>query len=274
MSGFETNISNLKSGAVAILGIPFDDHSSFIKGPALAPKAIRYSLHSPSSGMCTESVLDLSEGSRLTDLGDLELNNFIEDIRNPVSEILKNDVPIIILGGDHSITYPIIKAFGEKYKNLNVLQFDAHPDLYHEYEGNPWSHASPFARVMEEKLVARLVQIGIRTLNPHLQEQVERFDVEVHTMKEWDGSFQPRFEGPVYISLCLDALDPAFAPGVGHHEPGGLSTRDIIRVIQKLDAPVVGADIVEFNPNRDVQGMTGMVAAKFLKEIAGKMIGK
>jgi len=80
------------------------------------------------------------------------------------------------------------------------------------------------------------------------------------------------FKGPVYLSLDMDVLDPAFAPGVSHHEPGGLSTRDVIRLIQGLHAPLVGADIVEFNPQRDPLGITAMAAAKLLKEIAARML--
>ncbi|MCP5046987.1 MAG: agmatinase [bacterium] len=268
------DVNAVTSESIAFIGIPFDDHSSFMKGPAQAPQTIREALHSPSAGMCTENIVDLSRESLLVDLGDLEVTTrgFIEDIQHPISRILERDAPLIILGGDHSITYPVLKAFGKKYDSLNVLQLDAHPDLYREYDGNPYSHACPFTRVMEDKLVNRLVQVGIRTMNPHLLEQARRFKVETHYMNRWDGSFKPVFDGPVYISLCLDALDPAFAPGVNHHEPGGFSTRDVIDIIQNLEAPLVGADIVEFSPKRDLMGMTAMAAAKFFKEIAGKML--
>jgi arginase family enzyme len=155
---------------------------------------------------------------------------------------------------------------------LNILQLDAHPDLYNEFEGNPFSHACPFARIMEEKLAARLVQVGIRTMNPHLQEQAERFNVETIDMKTCDSSHKFIFNGPVYISLDMDVLDPAFAPGVAHAAPGGLSTREVLEIIQDLEAPVVGADIVELNPIRDINGITAMAAAKFLKEIVEKML--
>jgi len=265
-------LNNVKAGTVAIIGIPFDEHSTFMKGTALAPQKIRGALKSDSSNMCTESIVDLSAEPQFLDLGDLNIKNYIDDIEQPIKNILEKEAFVLSLGGDHSVTYPILKAYGKKYKNLNILQLDAHPDLYNEYEGNIYSHACPFARIMEENLAERLVQVGIRTMNPHQQEQAKRFNVETIDMKQWHPSFNPAFNGPVYISLDMDVLDPAFAPGVSHHEPGGLSTREVIQIIQKLKGPIVGADIVEVNPRQDPLGITAMAAAKFLKEIAGKML--
>jgi agmatinase len=185
---------------------------------------------------------------------------------------LEQGAHVLSLGGDHAITYPILRAYAKQYHELNVLHFDAHPDLYAEFEGNRYSHACPFARVMEEGLTTRLVQVGIRTMNPHQQAQAERFGVEVIDMRAWQPSLDLTFQGPVYVSLDMDVLDPAFAPGVSHHEPGGLSTRDVIGLIQGLRVPLVGADIVEVNPKRDPIGTTAMAAAKLLKEIAGCML--
>jgi arginase family enzyme len=129
---------------------------------------------------------------------------------------------------------------------------------------------------MEEGLATRLVQVGIRTMNPHQQAQAGRFGVEVVDMRQWERGWKPEFAGPVYLSLDMDVLDPAFAPGVAHHEPGGLATRDVIGLIHNLgaldDVNVVGADIVEVNPQRDVLGITAIAAAKLLKEIAACML--
>jgi agmatinase len=185
--------------------------------------------------------------------------------------LLDCDVYVLSLGGDHAITYPILRAYGKKHNRLNILHLDAHPDLYDEFEGNRYSHACTFARIMEESS-ARLVQVGIRTMNPHQRLQAERFGVEVIEMREWQPELNVDFEGPLYLSLDMDVLDPAFAPGVSHHEPGGLSTRDVLQLIQSLRVPIVGADIVEFNPKRDPSGITAMAAAKFLKEIAAGML--
>jgi agmatinase len=265
-------LKKVKPGDVAIIGIPFDENSSFMKGPASAPQIIRNALYSDSSNMSTESIVDLGSEPRFVDFGDIKVKKYIETIEQTILNILERDAFVLSLGGDHSITYPILKVYGKKYKHLNILQMDAHPDLYNEFDGNPYAHGCPFARIMEENLAVRLVQIGIRTMNPHQYEQARRFNVETIHMKDWDSSFKPDFKGPVYISLDMDVLDPAFAPGVSHHEPGGFSTREVLNVIRELDAPVVGADIVEFNPKRDPIGITAMAAARFLKEIADKIL--
>jgi arginase family enzyme len=125
---------------------------------------------------------------------------------------------------------------------------------------------------MEEGAAARLVQVGIRTLNAHQRQQAERFGVEIVQMSDWTPGRRFRFEGPVYVTFDIDALDPACAPGVSHHEPGGLSVRDVLGVIQSLEGEVVGADIVEYNPLRDVVDMTAAVAAKLTKELLAGML--
>ena len=152
-----------------------------------------------------------------------------------------------------------------------ILHIDAHADLYDEFEGDRYSHACPFARIMEEKLASRLVQVGIRTLTAHLREQIDRFAVDVIDMRAWTAGKRPLITGPVYLSLDLDALDPAFAPGVSHWEPGGLTVREVITLIQELGRSLIGADVVEYNPLRDPSGVTAMVAAKLVKEIACRM---
>src|SRR4030095_12549904 len=161
-------------------------------------------------------------------------SEMISLIEQSIATLLSDGLAPISLGGDHSITYPIVKAFRQRYSELNIVHFDAHPDLYDDFQGNRYSHASPFARIMEEKLVKRLVQIGIRTTNAHQREQIERFGVEVFGPHNWEGARGLEFDSPVYISFDIDGLDPAFAPGVSHREPGGLSTRQAIDIIQEL----------------------------------------
>lgn len=260
---------------VTLLGIPLDENSSFLEGARLAPQAIRDAFHSTSTNYCTESGIDLQANKQWKDAGDLMLAPMPEamaEIEFAVKNQIESGNKILCLGGDHSITFPIVKAVTASHKNLNILHLDAHADLYDDFEGNPHSHASPFARILEQGLAQRLVQVGIRTLNPHQREQAKRFNVEVIEMKDWNDNHVLSFEGPLYISLDMDALDPAFAPGVSHHEPGGFSTRQVLRIIQQLKATIVGADIVELNPSRDIHNMTAMAAAKFLKELLAKMI--
>jgi arginase family enzyme len=125
---------------------------------------------------------------------------------------------------------------------------------------------------MESGLVKRLVQVGIRTINSHQREQANRFGVEVLIMKNWHEVFNIEFKSPLYVTFDMDCLDPAFSPGVSHHEPGGLSTREALSIIQSLRADIVAADLVEFNPTQDPSTMTEMTAAKIFKEIVAKML--
>ncbi len=269
------SFDRLQPGMVTVLGVPYDENSSFMKGPASAPPRIREVLNSGSMNLCSESGIDLGAEPRFHDLGDLNLSigaAIFEQIEKTITDLIERKVLVLSLGGDHAITYPILKAYGKKYDKLSILHLDAHPDLYDELEGNRYSHACPFARIMEDNLAGRLVQIGIRTMNPHQLAQAERFGVEVIDMQKWRPDTVLDLTGPVYLSLDMDVLDPAFAPGVSHHEPGGLSTRDVLNIIQGINAPIVGADIVEFNPKRDPSGITAIAAAKFLKEIAARMI--
>lgn len=256
---------------IIIQGIQYDEKSSFQRGPALAPPLIRKALNSGSMNLYTENGISI-ENSSIHDKGDFQVKNYF-DIEIITSNHLERDVKIFTLGGDHSITFPIIKALNKSYPRLDILHIDAHTDLYDNYEGDPYSHACPFARIMENELALRLVQVGIRTLNPHQSGQANKFDVEIHEMKNLNLSALPKFESPLYISLDMDAFDPAFAPGVSHHEPGGLTTRQVIDIIQSIDTKVIGADIVEYNPERDIQDMTAFLAAKMMKEILAKMLG-
>lgn len=270
------SVDTLRKGDVALIGILSDMNSSFERGAARAPGRIRHALHSRSANLCSELGVDLADHPDFTDVGDREVADGVENflaIEADIDQITERGALPLILGGDHAITYPVMRAINRANGPVNILHFDAHPDLYDDFEGNPWSHASPFARIMENGLASRLVQVGIRTLNRHQREQVDRFGVESHEMKDVDfSSIGQDFDGPVYISCDMDALDPAFAPGVSHHEPGGLSVRDMLDIIQRIPNRIVGADIVEYNPDRDINDMTAMVAAKLLKEIAGLML--
>ncbi len=265
----------LKRGTVVVIGVGYDENSSFMQGPASAPSKIREMLHCGSANLCAENGIDLAEHPQFKDLGDIRTDEAVDvfnKIEDTVRMLVEKGLYVLALGGDHSITFPVVRGYRHRHNRLNILHLDAHPDLYDEYDGNRNSNACPFARIMEEGLADRLVQIGIRTRNPHQAAQAERFGVEMMEMRNWNPQTGIDFNGPVYLSLDLDVLDPGFVPGVSHHEPGGLSPRDVLNIIHGLQVPIVGADIVELNPKRDPTGVSAMAAAKFLKEIAGKMI--
>lgn len=260
---------------ISILGIPHDDNSSFMKGAAEAPAHIRRELHSDAYSMWSETGIDLGATGRLVDHGDIGFEGAGDPwdrIEHDVGRAMRPGDPLICLGGDHAISYPILRAVRRRHPSLTILHIDAHPDIYHAYQGNPRSHTSPFARIMEEGLADRLIQVGLRTLNDHHRDQFKRFGVEVIEARHFSESLRLDIATPVYISMDLDGLDPAFAPGVSHREPGGLSTRQVINLIQTVSRPIVAADIVEYNPRCDISNLTAIVAAKLFKEIAGMMV--
>jgi len=257
-----------------LIGLPYDASSSFLRGAAAAPNVIREAIASPSSNAWTEDGHEIILGETYIDAGDVEMSPLGEArslIEAAVAAIVdRGDVPLS-LGGDHSVTYPVMRAIARRHPGVTLLQIDAHPDLYEDFEGDRYSHACPFARILEEKLASRLVQVGIRTATKHQREQMQRYGVETIDMRAWANGQRPELSGPLYVTIDLDGLDPAFAPGVSHREPGGLSTREVVSIIQSLPGPIVGADVVELNPSQDVNGVTAMVAAKLVKELLSRM---
>lgn len=262
------------AGRPALLGVADDSHSSFLRGAALGPARLREALLSPASNLWSESGIDLE--SLLVEAGDVEWPDG-EDaggaIETRVGELLDRGFAPLVLGGDHSITEAVLRGFEPRFPGLELLHLDAHPDLYDSFDDDPRSHASPFARIMERGRVRRLVQIGVRTMNGHQRAQAERFGVEVVEMRQLgDGWPALRFDGPLYVSLDLDVFDPGFAPGVSHHEPGGLGSRQVLDLLHRIEGRLVGADVVELNPTRDLGGITAALAAKLIKELAAGIV--
>ena len=162
----------------------------------------------------------------LEDAGDLELPEEAADARavieQRIHEIVRDGPKPLSLGGDHSITYPLLRGLRGRAESLTVLHLDAHGDLYDEFDGDRFSHACPFARVMEERLATRLIQVGVRTLNGHQRAQAAKFGVETLGAERWRDAIPQvgRIKGPLYVSLDLDVLEPMLAPGLSHPEPG------------------------------------------------------
>ena len=260
---------------ISVLGIPHDDNSSFMKGAAEAPPLIRRELQCDAYNMWSETGVDLGVDGRLTDLGDIQFDGGSDPwdlVEHNVARALECGDPLICLGGDHAITHPIMRAVRRRHNKLTILHIDAHADIYHAYQGNLRSHASPFARIMEEGLADRLIQVGLRTINDHHRDQFKRFGVEFVEAARCGNNLRLDITTPVYISMDLDGLDPAYAPGVSHREPGGLSPRQVIDLFHSIEQPIVAADIVEYNPRCDISNLTATVAAKLFKEIGGMMV--
>ncbi len=255
---------------VNIIGIPFDQKSSYMRGAATGPDAVRDTLHDSSSNYWTENGTNLDIDVMMKDLGNLAVPTY-ESLYPAISAAIRPEEAHIFLGGDHSITYPIVKAISQEQPSFDILHIDAHTDLYDEFEGDKYSHACPFARIMEEGLCKRLIQVGIRTVTMHQQEQADKFGVSIIRMKDIHRLDELRFERPVYMSIDLDGFDPAYAPGVSHHEPGGMQPRTLINFLLNTPFTLFAADIVELNPLRDHERMTAALAAKLLKELCGKI---
>ena len=258
--------------AIRLFGLPTDVNSSFERGAAAGPAAIRAALRSDRGNLASELGPEIGVDIAFADDGDLPLS---EDtarddaaIRRHVTMLQEDGEVPLALGGDHAVTFPLVEAAATCFGPVNILHFDAHPDLYDDFGGNPRSHASPFARICEAGHASRLVQVGIRTLNGHCREQAERLAAELVPMARFTPGAVPVLKGPLYISIDLDGIDPAEAPGVAHPEPGGLTVREVLAVLHKQTAPIVGADIVEHHPGRDVGGVTAILVSKLVREVA------
>lgn len=274
-----------------LLGLPLGHNSSYHRGTAFAPPFVREAIWSASANSTTEEGKDLADPRVMVDIGDFPIQelqslgiqeeHLMKTISDSVKLVMnKPYLRPLIIGGDHSISYPIVRAVSEKLGGpVDILHIDAHPDLYDAFEGNKFSHASSFARIMEGGYARRLLQVGIRSINKEGREQAKKFGVELFEMRHYEEhrKFLENLElgngvKGVYISIDVDCLDPGFASGVSHIESGGLSFRDVMRILQNLKGDIVAGDVVEYNPQRDTSHlMTAMVASKFVRELVAKL---
>ncbi len=276
MSDFGGAVKQKDTYDLAVFGIPYDAKSSYLKGAAAGPAAIRAASVEDMINAFTELGADLSRDADLVDLGDVDVSGKFEQVASRIEtrlfEVLDRAAVPLVMGGDHSVTYPIVRALARVFPTLDILHFDAHPDLYEEFQGDPYSHACPFARILEEGLAARMVQVGIRAATTDHRAKAERSGIRMIEMKDLADDLTLSFRNPLYVSFDIDALDPAYAPGVSHLEPGGMTTRQALGILHRLEADIVGMDIVEVNPSRDPSGITAAAAAKLLMEVAGKIV--
>jgi len=275
MSDFGGALKQSLEFDIALIGIPFDEKSCYLKGAAQGPDAIRAASTGKAINPWTELGVNLEEDVIMVDLGDVDVSGDFQQvfsrIEAKVSSVLEKDAVPVVLGGDHSISYPVVKAFAKKFDSLDILHFDAHPDLYEELYGDRYSHACPFARIMEEGLAQELVQVGIRAATGEQRSRARKHGIRMIEMKNVANDLALEFYNPLYVSFDLDVLDPAFAPGVSNHEPGGLTTRQAIEIIHNVKAKIVGLDVVELNPERDLSNITAAAAVKLIMETVAKV---
>lgn len=275
MSDFGGAIKESAKYDIAIIGVPYDGKSCYLRGASRGPEAIRAASTGKAINPWTELGVNLEEEVVMVDLGNMDVSGDFQTIASRIEksilDILDKGARPVILGGDHSISYPLVKAFSRRFKPLDILHFDAHPDLYDELYGDRFSHACPFARIMEEGYAEKLIQVGIRAATGEQRQRALNHQIKMIEMKDIRGILRLDFSNPVYISFDMDSLDPAFAPGVSHHEPGGLTSRQVIDILHALQGDIVGMDVVELNPDRDPHGITAAAAVKIIKEVAGKV---
>lgn len=262
-----------KEASAVILGLPMDYTVSYKPGSRSGASAIRR----VSSSLEEYSVYlnkDLSDYSYF-DLGDLGLpfgnvEASLGIIYTAAAEILKDKKFPVFLGGEHLVSFPIIRAFAEVFADLRVVHFDAHADLRKDYYGEVNSHATVMRKVTELLGQGRVYQFGIRS---GLKEEFEY--AKLNTRMYIDKVLEPLKEllpelkeKPVYVSLDIDVVDPAFAPGTGTQEPGGCSSKEIIEAVHMLKGlNVVGFDLVEVCPQLDYSERTSILAAKLVREM-------
>ncbi|MCV7359799.1 agmatinase [Mycolicibacterium fluoranthenivorans] len=272
-------IDQVDSADVSIVGIPFDSGVSYRPGARFGPGHVRASSkllrpYNPAVGIEPFAV------QQVADCGDIAVNPFdiaeaIETIDTAVTDLRKDGSKVLTIGGDHTIALPILRSLARDHGPIGVLHFDAHLDTWDTYFGAPFTHGTPFRRASEEGLIdmERSQHIGIRgpLYSKHDLEDdaVLGFQVIRSDDYEFDGvaSIVERMRkrlsgGPVYVSVDIDVLDPAHAPGTGTPEAGGMTSRELLNTLRGLvGLEVVGADIVEVAPAYDHAEITGIAAA-------------
>jgi agmatinase len=269
---------------VALLGIPYDGGTSYRTGARFGPRAVRdqSSLIRP-----WNPVLKVSPFERLRagDYGDIDVNPIsIEQtftaVEREVSRLMEHGVIPVSVGGDHSVTLPILRAVAKRHGPVALVHFDAHPDTWDEYFGSKYFHGTPFRRAVEERLIdpRKTIQVGIRgpLYGPedfafhaqHGLEVVRIEEVKARGSERIAERFRRLGDGPVYCSFDIDAVDPAYAPGTGTPEVGGLTSYEALELVRALRGlALVGCDLMEVSPLYDGPGqITALLAANLLFE--------
>jgi agmatinase len=270
---------------VALLGVPYDGGTSYRTGARFGPRAVR----EQSSLIRTwNPVLKVHpfERMQVADCGDVDvvpisIERTYEVVTKRVDEVLENGARPLCVGGDHSVSLPILRSVARRHGPVGLVHFDAHPDTWDEYFGSKFFHGTPFRRAVEEGLVdpRRMMQVGIRgpLYGPEDLAFQDTHGIEViriEAVKEqgtaWTGRRLERLRGgPVYLSFDIDAVDPAYAPATGTPEVGGLTAYEALTLVRSLAGlTLVGADLVEVCPPYDGPGqITSLLAANLLFEI-------
>ena len=264
--GTTPTTSDFDKARVVILPVPLDRTTSYVPGTRTGPHEI----------LVASSHMELWDEETQTDVHGIgiytlpemdfpfsRMEEVVEEIRRVVAELLKRDKFPMILGGEHSITGPIVRAVAAKHRHLSVLQIDAHADMRDTFMGTPHNHACAMRRVSE---CAKVTQVGIRSLSPEEAEAIPSlpttvfYDFNMRQEPDWMDRVVDSLGETVYITIDVDGMDPAIMPATGTPEPGGLAWYELLALLRKTieNRTVVGCDIVELAP------MPGNVAPNFL----------
>ncbi|RWZ58937.1 agmatinase [Halobacillus fulvus] len=259
-----------------IYGMPMDWTVSFRPGSRFGPNRIREASigleeYSPYLDRHLEEVSYHDAGDMLLPFGNPQRS--IDMIEGYLDELLQKGKFPLGLGGEHLVTWPVLKAMDRKYDDLAVIHIDAHADLREEYEGEPLSHSTPIRKACEligpENVYSFGIRSGMREEFQYAKESgmhMSKFEV-LEPLKKVLPSLAGR---PVYVTIDIDVLDPAFAPGTGTAEAGGISSKELLAAIHEIagsEVRVVGADLVEVAPAYDSSEKTQIAASKFVREM-------
>ncbi len=284
---------DLAKADVAIVGVPMDMSVMYRSGARFGPRAIR-----DASGQLRPHHWDAAELEppfdrlRVVDYGDLDvypgyIEQTVEHLGREFDTIVGAGVFPVVLGGDHGTTLPVLRALARRHDTMSLVHFDAHPDFWPGVPERPYHHGTVFRRAAEEKLIdpAASVQIGIRgSISANLIDEARAAGFHLLTGSEFAAQgvertladIRSRAKLPVYVSLDIDSVDPAFAPGTGTPEVAGLTSREIVDMVRGLQGlSLVGFDVVEVAPAYDSAEITALLAANLVYEfLLGLAAGK
>lgn len=286
---FNSVTESLNFANLGVLGLPWDISSSFRRGAAEGPTYIRHATSGQLYNSFAETGRNIKETWQIYDMGDAPIasTDAMEAksiITNTIRKHNRHGMRFFFIGGDHLSTYFTFTALKKVQKlRMGLIYLDAHPDLYEHYEGNPYSHACVVKRIIDETNIEPegIIQVGIRSPTPEQVDYANSVGIKTITTKdivqsgpqaaaETVKSLIPSYLDGVYLSIDLDVLDPAYAPGVGNPEPAGLTTRELIEFLHGLQGTKIHSfDIVELCPKFDPSGISALAVAKLIKEILG-----
>ncbi|KYF52090.1 agmatinase [Sorangium cellulosum] len=274
---------------VAVVGVPYDGGTSYRSGARLGPRRIREAsvmLWGYNNALAVKPLDVL----KVVDYGDVNvippsITESMANIEARADAVLAAGATVLALGGDHSVSLPLMRAHARKFGPLGVVHFDAHPDTWHrEFDEQPYSHGTSFRRAIEEKIIdpSRYVQVGLRGPTPEAVDwqwarergvrAITMDDVAELGLPAVVRMMREALRGPIYVSLDIDAADPAFAPGTGTPEVGGFTSREMLQLVRGLrGVELVGCDLVEVCPPYDHGDITSILAANLAFELLSLM---